>query len=140
MPQDLVRTFRLSFFSLALVASVAWLSPQSAHAQNGFVNFESPQSHPIDITPDGSALLVVNTADGQLEVFDLIGGLPVRRGAVAVGVDPVSVRARSNGEVWVVNQISDSVSVVDLASMRVTRTVQVGDEPADIVFTAKPDW
>ena len=138
MPQDLVRTFRLSFFSLALVASVAWLSPQSVHAQNGFVNFESPQSHPIDITPDGSALLVVNTADGQLEVFDLIGGLPVRRGAVAVGVDPVSVRARSNGEVWVVNQISDSVSVVDLASMRVTRTVQVGDEPADIVFTAKP--
>ena len=48
MPQDLVRTFRLSFFSLALVASVAWLSPQSAHAQNGFINFESPQSHPIE--------------------------------------------------------------------------------------------
>jgi hypothetical protein len=53
-----------------------------------------------------------------LEVFDLVGGLPQRRGAVAVGVDPVSVRVRGNGEAWVVNQISDSVSVVDLASMR----------------------
>lgn len=110
-----------------------------SHAQTGaFVNFESPQSHPIDVTPDGTTLLAVNTADGQLEVFDLVSGLPVRRGAVAVGVDPVSVRARSSSEAWVVNQISDSVSVVDLPSMRVVRTINVGDEPADIVFTAKP--
>ena len=110
-----------------------------SHAQTGaFVNFESPQSHPIGVTPDGTTLLAVNTADGQLEVFDLVSGLPVRRGAVAVGVDPVSVRARSSSEAWVVNQISDSVSVVDLPSMRVVRTINVGDEPADIVFTAKP--
>jgi len=103
-----------------------------------FVNFESPQTHPIEVTPDGTTLLAVNTADGQLEVFDLVGGLPVRRGSVAVGLDPVSVRVRSNSEAWVVNQISDSVSVVDLASMRVTRTILVGDEPADLVFTTKP--
>ena len=116
---------------------LALATPRLAEAQS-FVNFESPQVHPIDITPDGTALLAVNTADGQLEVFDLVGGLPVRRGSVAVGVDPVSVRARSNTEAWVVNQISDSVSVIDLPTMRVTRTVLVGDEPADIVFTAKP--
>lgn len=108
----------------------------SALAQNtgAFVNFESPQVHPLDITPDGLTLVAVNTADGQLEVFNIVGGLPVRRGSVPVGVDPVSVRVRSNGEAWVVNQISDSVSVVDLASMRVTRTILVGDEPADVVF------
>ena len=124
----------------AIVAgALAALAAQPLAAQApAFVNFESPQVHPIDVTPDGATLLAVNTADGQLEVFDLVGGLPVRRGSVPVGVDPVSVRARSNGEAWVVNQISDSVSVVDLASMRVTRTVLVGDEPADIVFTAKP--
>ncbi|MSR42170.1 MAG: hypothetical protein EXS10_09775 [Phycisphaerales bacterium] len=133
---SLLRTSFQSVFSACAVLALA--SASASFAQTGFVNFESPQSHPIDVTPDGSALLVVNTADGQLEVFDLIGGLPVHRGAVAVGVDPVSVRARSNSEVWVVNQISDSLSVIDLASMRVTRTVQVGDEPADIVFTVKP--
>lgn len=118
-----------------IVAPIAVLAA-SALAQNTgpFVNFESPQSHPLDITPDGSTLLAVNTADGQLEVFDIVAGLPVRRGSVAVGVDPVSVRARSNGEAWVVNQISDSISVIDLASMRVTRTILVGDEPADVVF------
>lgn len=119
-------------------AALAFVCATSGLAQTGFINFESPQSHPIDVTPDGSKLVAVNTADGQLEVFDLVDGMPVRRGAVPVGVDPVSVRVRSNGEAWVVNQISDSVSVVDLASMRVMRTILVGDEPADIVFTVKP--
>jgi YVTN family beta-propeller protein len=48
------------------------------------------------------------------------------------------VRVRGNAEAWVVNQVSDSVSVVDLATMRVRRTVSVGDEPADIVFAGSP--
>ncbi|MFZ9915623.1 MAG: YncE family protein, partial [Phycisphaerales bacterium] len=122
---------------LCLAAALLAQAPALAQVGN-FINFESPQVHPLDITPAGSTLLAVNTADGQLEVFDLVSGLPVRRGSVQVGVDPVSVRARSNGEAWVVNQISDSVSVVDLGTMRVVRTVLVGDEPADIVFTAKP--
>ncbi len=123
----------------ALVAAPATLAQLESPA--GFVNFESPQTHPIDVSADGGTLVAVNTAGGMLEVFDLVGGLPVRRGAVAVGVDPVSVRLRRNGkslEAWVVNQISDSVSVVDLATLRVTRTILVGDEPADLVFTAKP--
>ena len=34
--------------------------------------------------------------------------------SIPVGLDPVSVRARSNDEVWVVNHVSDSVSIVDL--------------------------
>jgi len=110
-----------------------------ASAQSGsFVNWESPQAHPIDITPDGQLLLVANTADARLEVFDVSTGTPVRRGSVPVGLDPVSVRARGNGEAWVVNQISDSVSIVDLASMRVRRTVLIGDEPADVVFAGNP--
>jgi len=117
-----------------LLASLLLATGVHAQTSGPFVNFESPQSHPLDVTPDGTTLLAVNTADGQLEVFDLVAGLPVRRGSVPVGVDPVSVRARSNAEAWVVNQISDSVSVVDLATMRVTRTILVGDEPSDIVF------
>lgn len=133
-----VRALRHRFAALVSAASLlALASPALAQAPS-FVNFESPQVHPIDITPDGTTLLAVNTADGQLEVFDLVGGLPLRRGSVAVGVDPVSVRVRSNSEAWVVNQISDSVSVIDLPTMRVRRTILVGDEPADVVFTAKP--
>ncbi len=121
----------------ALVLGTSCAAPAAAQS-SAFVNWESPQSHPIDITPDGRTLLAVNTADARLEVYDVTGGIPVRRGSVAVGLDPVSVRVRTNGEAWVVNQISDSVSIVDLATMRVRRTLLVGDEPADVAFAGSP--
>src|SRR5690606_6734165 len=58
------------------------------------------------------------------------------RATVPVGLEPVAVAARNAGEVWVVNHLSDSVSVVDVASTppRVVRTLLVGDEPRDVVF------
>ena len=55
-----------------------------------------------------------------------------------VGVDPVAVAVRTPGEVWVVNRISDSVSsIVDTTTTppHVVRTLLVGDEPEDIVFS-----
>ena len=80
-----------------MLAALAVTSASIAQ-QATFVNFESPQSHPIDVTPDGSVLVACNTADGVLEVFDLVAGIPQRRGSVAVGVDPVSVRVRGNAD------------------------------------------
>lgn len=114
------------------------VSTGSAAAQGSFVNWESPPVHPVDMTPDGSTLLVVNTADDRLELFTLGGALPVHSGSIPVGLDPVSVRARTNGEAWVVNRVSDSVSIVDLASGNVRTTLTVGDEPADVIFAGAP--
>ncbi len=99
-----------------------------------FVNWENLSVHPVDLTPDGATRLVCNTPDQRLELFDVSEGLPVALGSVQVGVDPVSVRARSNTEAWVVNHISDSVSVVHLPTRRVRATLQTLDEPADVVF------
>jgi YVTN family beta-propeller protein len=117
--------------TLALLAGLAAAQTQ---AQVGFVNWETPQVSPVALTPDGTRLLAVNTADNRLEVFDVTGAAPVRIRSIPVGLDPVSVRARTNGEAWVVNHISDSVSVVDIASGRVLRTLAVNDGPADVVF------
>ena len=48
---------------------------------------------------------------------------------------------RSPTEVWVVNHLSDSVSVVTLSGTpRVTRTLLVGDEPRDIVFAGTNNY
>src|SRR6185295_16470666 len=76
--------------------------------------------------------------DNRLLVYDLTGPSPALVAAIPVGLDPVSVRARSNGEAWVVNQISDSVSIVDLAGLRVVATLATEDEPADVVFAGDP--
>lgn len=108
--------------------------PVQGRAQS-FVNFEHPHVHPLDTTPDRTKLVAVNTPDNRLEVFTLnANGVPVWTGSVPVGLDPVSVRARSNNEVWVVNHLSDSISIVDLTTMNVVRSLRTKDEPADVVF------
>jgi DNA-binding beta-propeller fold protein YncE len=105
---------------------------------NSFINWESPQVHPLDITPDGTRLLAVNTADNRLEVFSIIAGGLQRAGSIQVGLDPVSVRARTNDEAWVANHVSDSVSIVNLTSMNTVRTLATDDEPADVIFAGDP--
>src|SRR5262249_56077832 len=101
-----------------------------------FVEFESGQVRPLALSPDGTRLFAVNTPDDQLEIFSVGGGGLTHVGSVPVGMEPVAVAARTTGEVWVVNHLSDSISIVDVATSppRVVRTLLVGDEPRDIVF------
>jgi YVTN family beta-propeller protein len=98
--------------------------------------FESGPVRPVALSPDGTHLFVANTANSSLDVFTVSASGLAPAGSVYVGVDPVAVAARTSTEVWVVNQVSDSVSVVDTSTSppRVVRTLLVGDEPSDIVF------
>ncbi len=100
-----------------------------------FVEFESEQVRPLALSPDGTRLFAINTPDNRLEIF-AVGSPLVHVASVPVGMEPVAVAARSNSEVWVVNHLSDSVSIVDVGTTppRVTRSLLVGDEPRDIVF------
>ncbi|MFT4571242.1 MAG: cysteine-rich repeat protein [Candidatus Binatia bacterium] len=122
---------------LAAASSLILLAAGTAGAQNIFTAFESGSVRPLALTPDGTTLVACNTPDNRLEVFSAVGGTLTPVGSVAVGLEPVAVAARSNTEVWVVNHLSDSVSIVDLtdpSAPRVTRTLLVGDEPRDLVF------
>ena len=134
----------VSFLVLGLLASLAIglfnrRSVRAASAGPPFVEFESGQVRPVAMSPDGNTLFAVNTPNGTLEVFSLASGLPVFEFRVPVGLEPVAVAARTNTEVWVTNQLSDSVSIVSLTGTpHVVRTLLVGDEPRDIVFAGNP--
>ena len=137
---------RLFVFAAAAALAQLWLAgrtgapPTSAQAPfTGFRNFESPQVHPLAMTPDGTRLLAVNSPENRLSVFQLTSGTPVLTAEIPVGLEPVSVAARSDREAWVVNWLSDSVSVVDLTTGNVTRTFDVGDEPTDVIFAGAND-
>ena len=121
----------------SMVASLLAVGVASTAGAAPFVEFESGQVRPLALSPDHTRLFAVNTPDDRLEIFavGVSGGL-VHTGSVPVGLEPVAVEARTNGEVWVVNHLSDSISVVDVSSNppRVIRTLLVGDEPRDIVF------
>ena len=127
--------------ALALGWSVSRSGAPRVEAQGqqnaNYKNYEAPQIHPLAVTPDGTRLLAVNTPEGRLSVFGLTANGMTLVAEIPVGLEPVSVAVRNNNEAWVANWLSDSVSVVDLATNNVTRTFDVGDEPTDIVFAGQ---
>jgi sugar lactone lactonase YvrE len=106
-------------------------------SDNPYTLFETLQVRPLALSPDGRWLYATNTPDNRLEVFQVAGHTLLSAGSVVTGLEPVAVAVRSNGDVWVVNHLSDSVSIVAVDAFgvpRVTNTLLVGDEPRDIVF------
>lgn len=124
--------------SLLILLGLAWSAAYAApnpYSQN-FTAFESGQVRPLALTPDRRYLLAVNTPDAKLEIFRVKPGGLEHRASVPVGLEPVAVAVRNKDEAWVVNHLSDSVSVVALNDDQsyVRSTLHVGDEPRDIVF------
>jgi YVTN family beta-propeller protein len=118
-----------------LAAILVAVVPAVAAGQS-FVNFESGQVRPLALSAAGDRLYAVNTPDNRLEVFSVAGGGLTHLESVPVGLEPVAVAVRNAGEVWVVNHLSDSISIVDVAASpaRVVRTLLTCDEPRDILF------
>ncbi len=142
-PTRRTHAYRLLALLCACALGLGWLlrGPQTprahAQAQANYKNFEAPQVHPLAITPDGTRLLALDTPEQRLEVFQLNGSALTLAAEIPVGAEPTSVAVRNNNEAWVANWLSDSVSIVDLNSGNVTRTIDVGDEPTDIVFAGQ---
>ena len=111
----------------------------SSTKSEGFTNFETEPVSPLALSVDGRYLYALNTADDRLEVFAVQGESLHSVGETAVGLRPVALALHGN-TAWVVNHLSDSVSVVDVrdpSRPRVIHSLQVGDEPRDIVVAGK---
>src|SRR4029079_7978836 len=102
----------LPFVLVAVLATTAF-------AQASFQNFETALAHPIRVSNDGTLLFVANAPDNRLEVYSLADPAnPLLLRVIPVGLEPCSVAPRTNDEIWVVNNLSDSVSIVSLAAGR----------------------
>ncbi len=122
------------FTTLARAGALLLVVCIAAEAQS-YVNFEGKQTNPIRLSADGKLLFAVNTPDGRLSVFNVSNpDNPILISEIPVGLEPVSVNPRTPDEVWVVNEVSDSISVVSVSRHVVTDTIYVKDEPADVVF------
>lgn len=123
---------RFLFLAVALATA-----PLPAFSQSSFTHFEARHTYPLEITPDGARILAVNSLEGRLSVFmpgTQAVPAPLLIAEIPVGHEPVTVRAASSTIAWVVNELSDSISIVDLNKRAVVRTLRVPDEPADVVF------
>jgi len=126
----------MSRFCLLALLGAGIVLPGSL-AASSFVNFESGHVRPLCLSPSGAFLFSVNTPDNRLQVFETSAGTLLPRGEVVVGLEPVAVAARTDSEVFVVNHLSDSISVVDASDPDrpfVKATLLTGDEPRDVVL------
>jgi DNA-binding beta-propeller fold protein YncE len=138
-----------------LLVLIVILTPLAARAQAvspAYANFEPAQTNPIRVSKDGTRLFAVNTPNSSLSVFDVTTpSAPKLLTEVPVGLGPVSVNSLSDNLAWVVNQVSNSISVVSPIGGSwsnggiVTNTIylrvpfpggagQSAGEPMDVVF------
>lgn len=152
-----MRTIYLGFTCAALLGLVGGVSCGAGDTERGgsqaesllsqdttnYTLFETLQVRPLALSPDGKLLFALNTPDNRVEMFEINGDGLEPVGSVSVGLEPIAIAARTSSEIWVVNHLSDSVSVIEVSrrrgpqprySARVVRTLLVGDEPRDIVF------
>src|SRR4051812_48540062 len=81
-------------------------APTEVDRERAYTLFETGQVRPLALSPSGEYLYATNTPDNRLEIFRV---LPSRRlkavASVPVGLEPVAVASRVEGEVWVVNHL-----------------------------------
>ncbi len=131
---------RASWYTLSFLAIGA-----PAFSQGRFANFETPQTHPIEIAAVGGMeyVLVCNTPDNSVEIYEAAPPHAfVQR--VPVGMGPCTVRwNRGHGRFYTCNFDGDSVSIVRLepsrgagikAVLERTDSFSIGDGPSDIAF------
>ncbi|HMJ90905.1 MAG TPA: hypothetical protein VK530_13875, partial [Candidatus Acidoferrum sp.] len=122
-------------FSLRVCAALLACAFAHVVTAQPFVNFEAKQTSPVRLSPSGNRLFAVNTPDNRLSVFDVSNPKnPILMTEIPVGIEPVSVNALGDDEAWVVNEVSDSISIVSVSRHVVTDTLQVKDEPVDVAF------
>jgi DNA-binding beta-propeller fold protein YncE len=144
---------RRNLIGSAFIMFAAAVTPLSIDAQSGspaYANFEAAQTNPVRLSSDGKYLFAVNTANSSLSVFDVSQpASPNLLTQIPVGLGPVSVNPRNDFEAWVVNQVSNSISVVTAPNNSwkqglVTGTINLkvsqsdgtsAGEPMDVVFT-----
>jgi len=116
-------------------------SAAPAAAAPRYTLFEAGPVRPVAVLA-GGLVAVANVPDDRVELFRPRGAGVAHCGSVRVGLRPVAVSAVGD-QLWVVNHLSDSVSVVEVDPLgctgQVVRTLQVGDEPRDVVSARGKD-
>jgi len=110
---------------------------QPSFADSSYMLFESGQVRPLALSLDKRHLYALNTPDSRLEIFRVTARGLLPAASIMVGLEPVALAENENHEVWVVNHLSDSITIVDVEDPQrphIKKTLLVGDEPRDIVF------
>jgi YVTN family beta-propeller protein len=105
-----------------------------------FAQFFPTHSSPIDITPNGSFVWMVNPDNNSVSIFDVRNDANVRLGLIPVGIEPQSVAIHPSGnKAYVTNMVSGTVSAFQINQITGAavpcKTIKVGTEPYGAAVT-----
>jgi YVTN family beta-propeller protein len=90
-------------------------------------------SNPAGVVVSGNSAFVVNTAANSVSVYDTANNYALIR-TVTVGSSPTAIEAGADGNVWVANTGTNTVSRINTTTWAVT-TITVGSAPRSIAVS-----
>ncbi len=84
------------------------------------------------VTPDGQRLVINNSADGTVQVFDAASMTLIKR--IKVGRQPIGIVVPDNHRAYVANMRDNTVSVIDLDKLEVMQDISTGKKPDGLAF------
>lgn len=131
------RTFSVLGATVALVVGSAALVGAPAQAAEDLASIDMgtlTSLRGLDMTPDGSLLMVTDSNTDSLAVLNAITHEPVT--TVTVGDEPINVTVSPDGSIaYVVNASSNDISVVNLTTFTVVDTFTAPAFPSDVAFS-----
>ena len=117
--------------SISIITSVLWAATADAMRPG-----PPTSSSPIALTSDDRFAWVVNPDNNSVSVIEVGGDVNTKVAEVPVGEDPQRLAISRDGRrVYVTNQRSETVSVIDARRRRVIRTIRVGTDPIGCALT-----
>ena len=111
-------------------------SETAPESSSGAIAKNSSYSSPIAISDDDSLIVVANTLNSTVSLINVAGDANTKLTEVQVGEEPRSVVITPNKAfAYVTNQVSGTVSVIDLNSQTKVTDITVGAEPYGIALT-----
>src|SRR5262245_13582543 len=105
-------------------------------AASGTIAKNPSYSSPIAISDDDALLVVANTLNGTVSLINVAGDANAKLTEIQAGEEPRSVVISPDKKfVYVTNQASATVSVIDLGSQSKVADIPVGGEPYGIALT-----
>ena len=106
--------------------------------RNRWFNWEVAPMRPLVFTEDGSGLYTFNQPGSRIVLFDTGSTDPVLEIPAGLGLTSLALRPGTL-ELWVVDSVTNSISIVDRSDHSIVRTIQVGTGPHAVEFTASGD-
>ena len=102
------------------------IDPKTDKVERIALKGQTKGAYKVYFSPDGKKMLTMSTAAKMANVFDM-ANLKGEQRTFATGKDPMGFAFSADGKtVLVANHGDGTVSVVDMATLQVTRTVQAG--------------